>query len=154
MCCKYNISALNVANITVSKRLKYCICNSTLSKLLQMQRLYFRDVANATHAPLVLQMPQYHPKLLQAQQWNVLLMLQMQQYICLSVANATMQTYKCCDCNRQSPSGVAYATTTLPEGVALATTSLSESVALATPSSPKVLRMQQYRLKTVANATV
>ena len=42
----------------------------------------------------------------------------------------------------------------MPESVAFTTTALPESVALATPSPPKVLRMQQYRLKTVVNATV
>ena len=66
-----------------------------------MQQFYFCDIANATHAPLVLQMQQsenafyvafatlprplmlqkqqYNPKLLRMQQWNVLPVLHMQQ---------------------------------------------------------------------------
>ena len=67
----------------------------------------------------------------------------MQQYRPTSVAIATGKVLR-----------VLHMQQLMPGSVAFTTTALSESVALATPSPPKVLRMQQYRLKTVVNATV
>ena len=60
-----------------------------------------------------------------------------------SVAIATGKVLRVLHMQQLMPGSVAFTTTTLPESVALATT-----------SPPKALRMQQYRLRTVANATV
>ena len=88
---QYNIDQC-VANATHQPwMLQISQCQNTPSVAFATVLLLWCCKCNIT-ALFVLQKQQYNPKLLRMQQWNVLPVLHMQQYSCLSVANATIQT--------------------------------------------------------------
>ena len=92
MRCKCNISDLNVANITVSKRLKCGICNSTLSKLLQIQQFCFDSVANATLENFLC--CKYHSLGMPS-------VLLLQHYHAHSCCKSNNTILNCCGCNSE-----------------------------------------------------
>lgn len=147
MCCECNTSALNVANITVSKRFKCCICNSMLSKLLQMQRSSFsRCKCHRARTPSVLLLQHYHTFMLQKHVAKTTIPSQTVADAtakCASgVANATIQLFKCGKCNNTDLK------------VLRLQQAKSFGCCICNNLCPEVLRMQQFRLRTVANATV
>ena len=153
-CCKYNSSASIVLR---TQHLKifvlqipqfghaFYVAFATLPRplMLQMQQFCFCDVANATHAPLVLQMPQYHR--------NCCIRNSGMRSRCGKCNNAGLQVLRlqhakffgCCICNNLCP-----------EVLHLQQLRFLKVLHLQHFHRPKVLRMQQCRLQTVANATV